>query len=147
VRLVDRQQVDLAPPDRLEEEARREALRRAVDDFGAAVADAVERRHRIPFVHRRGDHRHRVAGLGQPQPLVLHQRDQRADDDRQVVGGEPRQLVAEALAAAGRHHDQRIAAFQGRDDRLSLPGPPVGVTELPQQFVRSFSCVDHDHSA
>ncbi len=46
--------------------------------------------------------------------LVGHQRDQRADHEGQVCSGEAGQLVAEALAAAGRHHDQAVAAIESR---------------------------------
>ena len=46
--------------------------------------------------------------------LVVHQRDQRADDDRDALAGamanDRRHLVAQALAAAGRHQHQGVAA-------------------------------------
>ena len=48
--------------------------------------------------------------------LVLHQGDQRRDDQRQPVQRHGRQLVAEALAAAGRHDAQAVPPGQhGRD--------------------------------
>ena len=139
VRLVDRDQVD--PPLRRSRRGRRSSRsapassrrsaprRRAPSSSGA--------RSRL-LAHPRGDHRHRVPGRGQPPPLVPHQRDQRADDDRQVLRRQPGQLVAEALAAAGRHHDQRVAPLQRRLDRLPLPRPPVLEPELRQQLVGSF---------
>ena len=49
VGLVDRQQVDLALPDRVEEGPRGEALRRAVDDLRPPVADRLQRRPRCPL--------------------------------------------------------------------------------------------------
>ncbi len=99
------------------------------------------RRSRL-VAHPRGDHRHRVPGRRQPRPLIPHQRDQGADDDRQVLGSEPRQLVAEALAAARRHHDQRVAPFQRGFHRLLLPRPPVLEPELPQQLISPISSRD-----
>ena len=51
--------------------------------------------------------------------LVLHQGDQRRDDQRQPVQHQGRQLVAEAFAAAGGHDAQAIASCQhGRNDLL-----------------------------
>ena len=55
--------------------------------------------------------------------LVLHQRDQRRDDQRHAVEQQRRQLVAERLAAAGREHRQRAAPGQQRLDHLGLAGP------------------------
>ena len=136
VRLVDRQQVDPPLRQRVEEDvarrsapasSRRSAPRRCAPGRGRARAASA--------AHPRGDHRHRVPGRGQPPPLVLHQRDQRADHDRQVLGRQPRQLVAEALAAAGRHHDQRVAPFERGLDRLPLPGPPALEAKLSEQLV------------
>ena len=49
--------------------------------------------------------------------LVLHQRDQRRDDERDAGQQERGQLVAQRLARAGRHHRERRAARQHvRDD-------------------------------
>ena len=135
VRLVDREQVDAALLDRAQEDVRAEALGRAVDDPRLAAAHLGERAAHRLLAHRRGDHRHRVPGRVEPPPLVVHQRDQRADDDRQVLGRQAGELVAEALAAAGRHHDQRVAPRQRRLDGLALPGPPALEAELPQQLI------------
>ena len=136
VRLVDREQVDAPLRERLEEDVRAEALRRAVDDPRRPAANLLEGPPRRLGAHPRGDHRHRVTGCGEPLPLVVHQRDQRADDDRQVLAGQPRQLVAEALAAAGGHHDQRVAALQRGFHRLALTWPEGGEAELAEQLDR-----------
>src|SRR5215203_1971117 len=82
----------------------------------------------------------------QLSPLVPHQRDQRADNDRQLLARQPGQLVAEALAAAGRHDDQRIAALQSGDDGLALPVPPLRVAQLVQQLVGSLTRLIHQAS-
>ena len=42
--------------------------------------------------------------------LVLHQRDERADDQRGAAAREPRELVAERLAGARRHHQEDVRA-------------------------------------
>ena len=65
--------------------------------------------------------------------LILHERDQRRDDERDARGEQRRQLVAERLARAGRHHREHVAAGQDRLDGLALPRPELGEAEqLPQ---------------
>ena len=54
--------------------------------------------------------------------LVLHQGDQRRDDQRDAAKDEGRQLVAEGLAAAGGHQRQAVAACQDVSDDLRLLG-------------------------
>ena len=68
--------------------------------------------------------------------LVLHQRDQRRDHQRQVRPHQRRQLVTERLARAGGHHHQDVATGAGRLDRLALPaaGTP-GTRRAPQGAV------------
>ena len=72
------------------------------------------------LVHSRRDHRRRMPAEQQPAVLVGHQRDQRGDDHGQLGGGDPGELVAEALAAAGRHHDEAVPAVERRLHRLAL---------------------------
>ena len=78
---------------------------------------------------------------GQVVNLVLHQGDQRGDDHGQAVEQERRELVAEALAAAGREDRQARPAVQERGDHPLLPGAeaveaedlaegPAGVVEV-----------------
>ena len=49
--------------------------------------------------------------------------------------GEPGELVAEALAAAGGHDDERVAAGERCLDRLALPWPEAVVAEVRQEGV------------
>ena len=58
--------------------------------------------------------------------LVLHQRDERRDDDRQVVADQRGQLVAERLARAGRHHDERVAPASAASHASRCPGRKPG---------------------
>ena len=73
----------------------------------------------------RREHHRGVAEVGEPLALVAHQRDQRRDDDGQVVARERGELVAEALAAAGGHDDERVAAVERGLHRLALAGRKV----------------------
>jgi hypothetical protein len=75
------------------------------------------------------------AELGQGVDLVLHQRDQRRDDDGAAGAEQGGNLVAEALAAAGRHQDQGIAAAGDMVDDLGLGAAEGRVAEDVAQEV------------
>ena len=110
VRLVDDEQRDRrAARSRCGRRSRRSARARRRRPCACAAADAVER---LLVVRAAGEHHRGVAEVGQARALVAHERDQRRDDDGQIVAGERRQLVAEALAAAGRHDDERVAPLE-----------------------------------
>ena len=118
VRLVDDEQRDVALRDRAAERGRGEALGRGEDDRRAGRCGSASSAALV--VLARGEHHRRVAEVRQPRALVAHQRDQRRDDDGQVVAGERGQLVTEALAAAGGHDDERVAAVERGLDGLAL---------------------------
>ena len=61
--------------------------------------------------------------------LVLHQRDERRDDQRQVRPHQRRELVAERLARAGGHDDEHVAAGERGLHRLALAGAEAGEAE------------------
>ena len=60
------------------------------------------------------------AELAQRRHLVVHQRDQRRHDHRGAGAAQRRHLVADALAAAGGHQHQRVAAGHHVVDHLLL---------------------------
>ena len=103
--------------------------------------DVQQRARRRPAARRARARRAVGAGLrGQrrdveaaepPQRLhlVVHQRDQRRDDDVRSSARERRQLVAERLAGARGHDDERVAALQRGGHRLALPGAERLVAE------------------
>jgi hypothetical protein len=75
------------------------------------------------------------AELGQGIDLILHQRDQRRDDDGAAGAEQGGNLVAEALAAAGRHQDQGVAAAADVGDDLGLGAAEGRVAEdVAQDF-------------
>ena len=73
---------------------------------------------------RRGD-AHSPHLLG----LVAHQRDERRNHQRQPALEQRRQLIAHALAAAGRHHRKNGPAIQNGADHLRLSGTEVIISE------------------
>jgi len=72
--------------------------------------------------------------LPQRRDLIMHERDQRRDDDARTRPQQRRKLVAQRLAAAGRHQHQRVAACGDmRDDGCLLTAKgEVAVDALKQ---------------
>ena len=67
--------------------------------------------------------------------LISHQRNQRRDNECQVLLHQRRQLKAEALACAGRHHAQHVAAAHDIFDNLSLMRTELRKPEDPLQKI------------
>ncbi len=73
------------------------------------------------------------AGLFERADLIVHQRDQRADDDRHALSAamarDRRHLVAQAFSPARRHQHQRVAAADHVGDDLGLRAAKGAVAE------------------
>ena len=67
--------------------------------------------------------------------LILHQGDERRNDQRAALPEHRRQLVAEGFAAAGGHDRQNVAPFQHRFHYGGLTGPKIAVPEALRQNV------------
>jgi len=67
--------------------------------------------------------------------LITHQRDQRRHDDREPIADQRWKLIAERLAAAGRHDGKHIAAVQDRRDDLGLAWPECREAEYGAKAV------------
>jgi hypothetical protein len=134
VRLVDHEQPDVDAPDRVEEARRREPLGGDVEQLHLAGRRARDRDAVVRNVLLGVDER-RPPGHGALERLhlVLHQRDQRRDHEREVGPQQRRQLIAERLARPGRHHDEQVAAGERRADRLRLAGAEGAEAEVLAQ--------------
>ncbi len=110
VRLVDHEQPDPYLPDELCEPRRGKALGRDIEQ-----PDLSGRRpgQRLtvggPALLRVDELDPSGRDLAQRGHLVLHQRDERRDHEREVVAHQRRKLVAQRLARAGGHYDERVA--------------------------------------
>ena len=142
MRLVDGEQVD--PPLRqgIEEDGRGEALRRAVDDPRRAVcAPGRGRRGRPPGSSPRRSSppgaRPRSAAATGPCISAISGLTTIVRSSR----GQPRQLVAEALAAAGRHHDQRVAPLEPASTASRCPGRQLSKPSAPSSWSALSSAV------
>ena len=129
MRFVDREQRDLAAPQHVEATRHIQPFGRHVQQIERAVAegalDPAGLARRQPGIERRGPH----PRLPQGVDLVLHQRDQRRDDDPDPGTQQCRQLIAQRFAAAGRHQHDRIAAGDDMLDDLLLLTAEAGITE------------------
>ncbi len=132
VGLVDDEQRDRTLRERVAEGARGKALGGGEHESCLPGGNRAQRGRIVPVGHARGQHRGGHAGVVQAAQLVGHQRDQRADDDHEPIAGERRELVAERLAPAGGHHDERVAPLDRGDDGLALSGPE-GVEPEPAE--------------
>ena len=79
-------------------------------------------------------------GRRQPQrleliDLILHQRDQRRDNQREAVLHDRRKLIAKTLAAAGGHHAQTVFAGEDCLDHFPLTGPKARQSEAREKSV------------
>ena len=110
MRLVDREQGELAAVQQRERggDRSRSGARysRSSSPARYACLDRAALARRLGGVEERGPDPER----GERVDLVLHQRDQRRDDDAGAGADQCRDLVAQRLAAAGRHQHERVAA-------------------------------------
>ena len=104
-------------------------FRRDVEQAQSALAHLPVGLRRLGPRDRRVERARRHAVEAQCRHLVAHERNQRRDDDGQAFAGERRELVAQGLAGAGRHHRQHILARHQRRDDLRLARPEAVVTE------------------
>ncbi len=134
VGFVDREERDGDARHALAESLALEALGGDVEQLQLAPGGALERilllRDGDEGVHRGG----RDATGDEAVDLVLHQRDERTDDQREARQEQRGDLVADALARARRHHAEDVAAREHGGDDLALTGPEAREAEsLPQQ--------------
>ena len=107
-----------------------EPLRRHVEQPVAPLAQAGDDGRLLVGGKRAVVERRRHAVADQGVDLVLHQRDQRRDDQRETGCDHGRRLEAERLAAARRQDDERIAAGEDRLHRVALKRPEGRVSPV-----------------
>ena len=133
VRLVDHEQAHTAAREAIEEAPVREPLRCDEEQRDASRLEVGVAAVLLGAIERGVDEGRRDSDRLERLDLVLHQRDQRRDHER-AAHFECGQHVAEALAAAGRHHPEHVVRRE-RLEHLGLAGPEIGVAEaLLQQL-------------
>ena len=122
VRLVDGEQRDRAAVEQPQRGFGPQPLRRQVEQVELAVHERVLDPAPLVGVLRRVEESRPHAEHGQRVDLILHERDQRRDDHAGALAHQRRDLVAQRLAAAGRHQRDRVpAGADVLDDLLLLP--------------------------
>ena len=137
VRLVDREQAEeaaLLQRIELGQHARRgQPLGGDVEQGQPAAHQLALDPLRLPCGQRRVEERRRHAGLVERADLVVHQRDQRAHHHGHAASAAVQRdrghLVAQALAAAGGHQHQRVAAREHVVDDGGLRTAKCAVAE------------------
>ena len=141
VRLVDGEQGDGAAVQQLDGLPHAQPLGRQVEQVELAgevgVLDLAPLERLLRRVEEPGAHAER----GQRVDLVLHEGDQRRDDDAGALPDQRGHLVAERLAAAGGHEHERVAAADDGVDDLGLLAaegvvPPDAVQHLGRRGQR-----------
>ncbi len=130
VGLVDRQERERHLLQEVERPVGEQSLGREVEQLQPLGFDLVGDLAFLGGRERAVDAGRADAAVDQRVDLVLHQRDQRRDDDREPRHGERRRLEAEALAAAGGEHDERIAPLDDGPHRLGLQRAEVVIPPI-----------------
>ena len=133
--LVDGESMNLDLLGQLQEMRHEQAFRRDEEQLIAAGEEL-----RFGVMHRVGGHAAvkracRIAALAQAVDLIFHQRDQRRNHNVGTLGHGRGNLVAQRLAAAGGHNDQRVAVIQFSADRLLLQRPQLIVSPIAPQGI------------
>ena len=122
---------------RARNDSRHERLGRHVQQVELAAVKPRQHAARLAGLERRVVGGGADAGRLQRVDLVLHQRDERRDDDAGAGAHQRRQLVAQRLAAAGGHEHEGVAAGDEVLDDLLLVRPVlVEAEDVAQQGAR-----------
>ena len=130
VRLVDGEQAHPRAGEAVRGAAALEAFRRQVEQPDLAALDL--RPAGVHLILRQGAVE---VGRGNAPAiervdLVLHERDERGEHDREAALHQRGHLVAERLAAPGRQHDEHVAPFHDLTDGVGLAWAEVAEAEM-----------------
>ena len=106
--LVDGEECNFHPIELVEEALAEQSLRRHIEQVELASLDGAPRPARFVTTEIRCKCDGADAGLLQLRDLIFHQRDQGRDHHTHTRPTERRHLVADRLAAAGRHENQGV---------------------------------------
>src|SRR5205085_10452073 len=136
MRLVDGDQREIGAGDEAAKGVAGRALGSYVEQVELAVVEALNGSVaiRVGGGQRRGTKADRVGAAD----LVVHQRDQRGDDERSAVARDRRKLVAKRLPRAGRHDGKRMLPGEHPiDDVLLNAAEMVEAEDAFEKVVRS----------
>ena len=120
MRLVDGDKRDLKLLRKGAEAVGQQPLGRDIKQLICAIARVAVRLAQLVQTHGAVDAPGGDARVPQRHDLILHERDQRRDDERHPRQQQGGQLIAEAFPAARRHHAERVAPGKHRVDQRLL---------------------------
>jgi hypothetical protein len=123
--LVDREQPDPGALEQVEGVGLGEPLGRDIDEPQLAVAELLVDLPVLVEIVGRVEARRRDAVAPELRHLIAHQRDQRRHHHGDGVAQQRGQLVAQRLAAAGRHDGEHVGTRQNGLDDGTLAGPEI----------------------
>ena len=133
VRLVDGEKGEAGARQQLQATRRHQPLGRDIEQIEGPVANGALDLGGLAGRQPRIEGRRAHPRLAQRVDLVLHQRDQRRHDDADARTQQRRDLVAQRLAAAGRHQHDGVAADDDVfDNRKLLAAEAVKPENLAQ---------------
>ena len=137
MRLVDREQGEPAAGEEVEEAQSLEPLGGHVDEVELALTHGALDAHRLLEAERRVEDGRAHPELTRAATWSCISAMSGETTDRQAVEAQGGNLVAERLAATGRHEDERVAAGQDVADHLLLQAAESGVApDLAQHVER-----------
>jgi hypothetical protein len=138
VSFVDREQRDVRPVEEREGRLHLEALGREIQKVEFAGEERGFDAHPLVAVLGRVEERRAHTDRRKGVDLVLHQRDERRDDDAGSRSDESGDLVAQRLTAAGRHENESVAAAH---DLLDDVGLAVAERVIPEDSMQDLERV------
>ena len=141
VHLVDHDEADADRAELLDERRIAEPLGGRVQQSGSPGDDVIESASGLVCLERGVDERRCCSDLGRELiDLILHQRDQRRENERRLGAQHRGELVGERLAGSRRHQRERVAAVDGSAHDLFLAGSEVREAE---ELVQAWPQVVH----
>ena len=105
-------------------------LRRRIEQPDLAVPHGIQRRKIIRLILIAVQADGRDPRITQRRHLILHQRDQRRNNDRQAGHQHRRHLIAYGFSRAGRHDAEDIAAGEDLPDQRFLSLAEIIIAEI-----------------
>ncbi len=146
MRLVDREQRERDAREPVERAVAEQAFGRDIQQVERALRQITRDLARLVRIKLRVQRAGGDADLTKCRDLIVHQRDQRRDDDRGARPAQRRHLVAQALAAPGRHQHQRIPARHDMTHHGFLGAAKGGEAEHAAEDVRRIGARDVVHA-
>ena len=141
VRFIHRHEGDLHLPDQLRKIRRLQPLRRHIQDFVPAGAGQLPDFRRFAPGHAAVQAGRRNAPALQGDYLILHQRNQRGNDDGRSRKRQRRNLIAQGFSGSRGHDAEGVLLSQQAFDNLLLPCPELRVSvNLLQNLPGGIGC-------